>query len=70
MKKEEPSIGLARGNPSSLEESTGSLSRPGRTVPAPIEKPALSLNRKFLKESVVAASSTETVLPMLLRIRA
>ncbi len=70
MKKEEPSIRLVRGNPSSLEETTGSLSRPGRTALAPIEQPALSLNREFLREPVVHARSTETVLPMLLRIRA
>jgi hypothetical protein len=47
MKKEEPLIGSVRGNPSSLEETIGSLSRPGRTALARIEKPALSLNRSF-----------------------
>ena len=40
--KEEPSLGSTRGNLSSLEETTGSLSRPGRTAAAPSEKPALS----------------------------
>jgi hypothetical protein len=47
MKKEEPLIGSVRGNPSSPEETIGSLSRPGRTALARIEKPALSLNRSF-----------------------
>ena len=43
--KEEPSTGSTRGNPSSSEETTGSLSRPGRTAAASIEKPALSFSR-------------------------
>ena len=68
MKKEEPSIGSVRGNPSSLEETSGSLSRPGRTALARIEKPALSLNQKFLMEPVVDAPNIELVLLMLLRI--
>jgi len=65
MKKEEPSIGSVRGNPSSLEETTGSLSRPGRTAAALIEKPALSLILEFLREAVVDASNIEPALPML-----
>jgi hypothetical protein len=69
MKKEEPSIGSVRGNPSSLEETTGSLSRPGRTAAAPIEKPALSLILEFLKAAVVDVSNTEPALLMLLGIR-
>ena len=51
--KEEPSIGSRRGNPSSPQETTGSLSRPGRTAAASIEKPALSLFPEFLMEAVV-----------------
>ncbi len=70
MKQEEPWICLVRGNPSSLEETIGSLSRPGHTALARIEKPALSLTQEYLMEPVVDAPSTETVLPMLLRIRA
>jgi len=69
MKKEEPLINSVRGHPSSLEETTGSLSRPGRTALAWIEQPALSLNRKFLMEPVVDAPNIELVLLMLLRIR-
>ena len=33
--KEESSHGSTRGNPSSSEETTGSLSQPGRAVSAP-----------------------------------
>ena len=51
MKKEEPSINSVRGNPSSLEETPGSLSRPGRTVTARTEKPAWS---RFFESSMVA----------------
>jgi len=69
MKKEEPSISSVRGNPSSIEETTGSLSRPGRTVAALIEKPALSLNREFLTEPVVDAPNIEPAILMLPRIR-
>ena len=66
MKKEEPSISLVRGNPSSCEESTGSLSRPGRTAPALIEKPALSLILESLMEPAVDESNTEPALQTLL----
>ena len=66
MKKEEPSISSMRGNPSSLEENTGSLSRPGRTAAAQIEKPALSLILEFLMEAVVGESNTEPAFLMLL----
>ncbi len=69
MKKEEPSIGLVRGNPSSLEETTGSLSRPRCTAAALIEKPALSLIPEFLMEAVVAASNTEPAFLKLLALR-
>ena len=69
MKQEEPSISSARGNPSPIEETTGSLSRPGRTALALIEKPALSLIFEFPMEAVVGASNTEPALLMLLRIR-
>jgi hypothetical protein len=66
MKEEEPLICSMRGNPSSLEENTGSLSRPGRTAAAQIEKPALSLILEFLIAAVVDASNTEPALLMLL----
>ena len=69
MKKEEPSIGSMRGNPSSLEETTGSLSRPGLTVAALIEKPALSLIFESLREAVVDASNTEPAVLTLLGAR-
>ena len=69
MKKEEPSIGSVRGNPSSLEETIGPLSRPGRTVLARIEKPALSLNRDFPTEPVADAPNIEPDFLMLLRTR-
>ncbi len=69
MNKEEPSIGSVRENPSSLEETTGSLSRPGRTALALIEKPALSLIPEFLMEAVVDASNTEPAILMLLGTR-
>ena len=42
--KEEPPLGSTRGNPSSLEETTGSLSRPGSTVTARVEQPALAFH--------------------------
>ena len=66
MKKEEPSICSVRGNPSSLEENTDSLSRPERTAAAQIEKPALSLIFEFLMKAVVDASNTEPALLILL----
>ncbi len=59
MKKEEPLIISVRGNPSSYEETTGSLSRPGRTALALIEKPALSLILESLREAAVDESNTE-----------
>ena len=59
MKKEEPLIISVRGNPSSYEETTGSLSRPGRTAPALIEKPALSLILASSMEAVVDEPNTE-----------
>jgi len=51
--KEEPSLGSTRENPSSSEETTGSLSRPGRTASAPSGKPALSLFPESLMEAIV-----------------
>ena len=61
--KEEPSIDSLRGNTSSpaqqhlpaspRDETTGSLSRPGRTATAQIEQPALSLFPESLMEAVV-----------------
>ena len=53
MKKEEPLINSVRGNPSSLEETIGPLSRPGRTAVASSEKPALSLFPESLMEAIV-----------------
>ena len=69
MKKEEPSINSVRGNPSSLEETIGPFSRPGRTALARIEKPALSLTQKLLMEPVVDAPNIEPAFLMLLRTR-
>ena len=64
--KKEPSSNSVRGNPSSLEETTGLLSRPGRTAVPQIEKPALGLIPEFLREAVADVSSTEPALLMLL----
>jgi hypothetical protein len=76
MKKEEPSVNSSRGNPCEhfgLNRSgevglqtTGSLSRPGRTVTARTEKPAWS---RFLGSSmvvVVDASNADAVYQTLL----
>jgi len=57
--KEEPSIDLSRGSPSSPEETTGSVSRPGRTVTASAEQPALSLFPESLMEAVVDDANIE-----------
>lgn len=57
--KEEPSIGLTRGSPSSSEETAGSLSRPGWTASASIEKPALSLPSASRREAGGDASYIE-----------
>ena len=57
--KEEPSIDLSRGSPSSLEETTGSVSRPGRTVTASAEQPTLSLLPESLMEAVVDDANVE-----------
>ena len=65
MKKEEPLINSVRGNRSCLR-ATGSLSRPGRTALARIEKPALSLIQEFLTAAVVDVSNIEPALLMLL----
>ena len=58
--KEESSANSLRGNPSSTEETTGSLSRPGSTVTARVEQPALSLFPETLMEAVVDADNLET----------
>ena len=58
--KEESSANSLRGNPSSTEETTGSLSRPGSTVMAQVEQPALSLFPETLMEAVVDADNLET----------
>ena len=65
MEKEEPLINSVRGIPSSLEETTGSLSRPGRTALARIKQPALSPSFEFRIDAVVDASNIE---PALLRL--
>ncbi len=57
--KEEPSAASTRGNPSSREETTGSLSRPGRTVTASAEQPALSLFSESPMEAVVDRRNME-----------
>ncbi len=69
MKKEEPSTDSLRGDPSSLEETTGSLSRPGSTVAAQVEKPALSLILESLMEAAVDESNTEPAVLTLLWIQ-
>src|SRR3990167_3274618 len=58
--KEESSANSLRGNHSSTEETTGSLSRPGSTVAARVEQPALSLFPETLMEAVVDADNLET----------
>lgn len=57
--KEESSVDLSRGSPSSPEETTGSVSRPGRTVTASAEQPALSLFSESLMEAVVDDANIE-----------
>ena len=76
--KEEPSIGSLRGNHSPpvsrhhpedpREETTGSLSRPGRTATASLEKPAFGQFPESLRAAAVDASNVEPVFfPQLLR---
>ncbi len=67
--KEEPSAHSQRGNPSGQvdlyrsggvgPETTGSLSRPGRTAAARAEQPALSLFPMSLMEAVVDSANME-----------
>lgn len=57
--KEESSANSQRGNPSSTEETPGSLSRPGLTVAARAEQPALSLFPETLMEAVVDQANLE-----------
>ena len=74
--KEEPSLASLRGDPSTpasrqnpaclRDETTGPLSRPGRTAAAASVTPALSLFLEFLRAAVVGASSPETVVLTLL----
>ena len=66
MKKEEPSVNSSRGNPASMEATTGSLSRPGRTVTARTEKPALSRVFGSSMVAVVDAPSADAVYQNLL----
>ncbi len=58
--KEESSTNSLRGNHSSPEETTGSLSRPGSTAAAQVEQPALSLFPETLMEAVVDTANMET----------
>ncbi|MFT5524593.1 MAG: RNA-directed DNA polymerase [Pirellulaceae bacterium] len=58
--KEESSINSLRGNPSSTEETAGSLSRTGSTVAAEVEQPALSLFPEILMVAVVDTTNLET----------
>jgi len=58
--KEEPSANSLRGNHSSTEETTGSVSRPGLTVTAQVEQPALSLFPETSMEAVVDTANMET----------
>jgi len=62
--KEEPSANSRRGNPSSTEETTGSLSRPGPTVAARAEQPALSPLFESLKDAVIDESNIEPAILM------
>ena len=74
--KEEPSLTSLRGDPSApasrqnpaclRDETTGPLSRPGRTAAAASVTPALSLFLEFMRAAGVGASSPETVVPTLL----
>jgi RNA-directed DNA polymerase len=67
--KEEPSVNSPRGNPCEQvdldrsgdvgSQTTGSLSRPGRTVTARTEQPALSLFPESLMEAVVDPANLE-----------
>lgn len=68
--KEEPSIDLTRGNPSTPAsrqlsrqpqsvETTGSIVRQDGAAPASIEKPALSLFSESLMEAVVDEANVE-----------
>ena len=57
--KEEPSTDSLRGNPSSSEETAGSLSRPGSTAAAQAEQPALSLFPETLMEAAVDSTNIE-----------
>lgn len=57
--KEESSTNSLRGNHSSTEETTGSLSRPGLTAAARVEQPALSLFPETLMEAIVDAANME-----------
>ena len=63
MKKQEPSIHSVRGNTSSLEETTGSLSRPGCTALAQIEKPAWSRLFEFSTAAAVDDTDVEAAHP-------
>ena len=61
MKKEEPSVNSPRGNPASTEATAGSLSRPGPTVTARTEQPALS---RFFESSMVAVVGAPNAEPV------
>jgi hypothetical protein len=80
MKKEEPSVNSSRGNPCGQvdlnrsggagPESTGSMSRPGRTATARTEQPALSRLFEFSAAAVVDDPNADAAHPTLLRIPA
>lgn len=57
--KEEPSTNSTRGSHSPTGESTGSLSRPGRTAPALAEQPALSLFPEMMMEAIVDSANLQ-----------
>ena len=69
MKKEEPSVNSSRGNPCGQvdlnrpggagPESTGSMSRPGRTATARTEQPAWCRLFGFSAVAVVDASNID-----------
>ena len=76
--KEEPSVNSSRGNPSEQvdlyrsggvgSETTGSLSRPGRTVTARTEQPALSRISELSMAVAVDDPNADAANPTLLGI--
>jgi hypothetical protein len=78
MKKEEPSVNSSRENPSGQvdlnrsggagSETTGSLSRPGRTATARTEQPALSRAFEFSMAVAVDDSNVDATPPVTTRV--